>query len=150
MAETAQTGRPLQMTTPFGTKMLPTALNATETMSELYRFDVEAVVEPGTDIEFDKLLGKPVCVTLFKPVANESRFFHGLVRSVTQGESSLDSTYYQMELVPAVWALTKRAQSRIFQQITIPDILKKVFAGFDIDYKIQGDRKSTRLNSSHG
>jgi type VI secretion system secreted protein VgrG len=34
--------------------------------------------------------------------------------------------------------LTRRAQSRIFQHLNVPDILKKVFAGLDVTYEIQG------------
>jgi type VI secretion system secreted protein VgrG len=43
-----------------------------------------------------------------------------------------------MEIVPQLWVLTKRAQSRIFQQISVPDILKKVLNGLDVAYEIQG------------
>jgi type VI secretion system secreted protein VgrG len=43
-----------------------------------------------------------------------------------------------MEIVPQFWLLTRRAQSRIFQHLTVPDILKKVLAGLDVTYEIQG------------
>src|SRR5437588_127803 len=36
------------------------------------------------------------------------------------------------------WLLTKRAQSRIFQHQSVPDILKKVLTGVDVAYEIQG------------
>ena len=38
-----------------------------------------------------------------------------------------------MDVVPQFWLLTRRAQSRIFQQLTVPDILKKVLQGLDVD-----------------
>jgi type VI secretion system secreted protein VgrG len=41
-------------------------------------------------------------------------------------------------MVPQFWLLTRRAQSRIFQQITVPDILRKVLEGLDVVYEIQG------------
>ena len=37
-----------------------------------------------------------------------------------------------------MWLLTKRTQSRIFQHVSVPDILKKVFEGFEVAYQIQG------------
>ena len=51
-----------------------------------------------------------------------------------------DDTFiaYRAELVPPVWLLTRRTQSRIFQHISVPDILKKVFEGFAVTYRIQG------------
>src|SRR5580698_4633718 len=36
-----------------------------------------------------------------------------------------------MRVVPDVWKLTRKFQSRIFQHITVPDILKQVLSGFD-------------------
>ncbi len=40
--------------------------------------------------------------------------------------------------MPQFWLLTKRAQSRIFQHIAVPDILKKVLTGLDVDLQIMG------------
>ncbi|HRH46473.1 MAG TPA: type VI secretion system tip protein TssI/VgrG, partial [Pyrinomonadaceae bacterium] len=42
---------------------------------------------------------------------------------------------------PHVWILTQNVQSRIFQHQTVPDILRKVFADFEVSYEIQGDFK---------
>src|SRR6201999_4502638 len=36
------------------------------------------------------------------------------------------------------WLLTRKTQSRIFQQQSVPDILKVVFAGMNVSYQIQG------------
>ena len=41
-------------------------------------------------------------------------------------------------MVPEFWKLTKKAQSRIFQHKSVPDILKKVLEGLDVTYEIQG------------
>ena len=38
----------------------------------------------------------------------------------------------------ALAAHPQRAQSRIFQNLTVPDILKKVLTGLDVTYEIQG------------
>src|SRR5262249_39729152 len=47
-------------------------------------------------------------------------------------------TAYRMEVVPQVWLLTRRAQSRIFQHLPVPDILKKVLQGIDVSYDLRG------------
>jgi type VI secretion system secreted protein VgrG len=41
-------------------------------------------------------------------------------------------------MVPRFWLLTRQAQSRIFQQLTVPDILKQVLKGLDVSYSLQG------------
>jgi type VI secretion system secreted protein VgrG len=41
-------------------------------------------------------------------------------------------------VVPKLWLLTKKVRSRIFQHLTVPDILKQVFTGFDVNYDITG------------
>ena len=43
-----------------------------------------------------------------------------------------------MEIVPQFWLLKRGPQSRIFQQISVPDILKKVLDGPRRRYEIQG------------
>ncbi|MGL4421160.1 MAG: type VI secretion system Vgr family protein, partial [Gemmataceae bacterium] len=45
---------------------------------------------------------------------------------------------YSLEIVPAFWLLTKKTQSRIFQQMTVPDILKQVLTGLDVAYELPG------------
>ncbi|OWK45456.1 type VI secretion protein [Fimbriiglobus ruber] len=67
-----------------------------------------------------------------------ARFFNGICVHLTQGESDPNFTDYQLDLAPKVWLLSKRSQSRIFQHVAVPDILKKVFAGFDVEYQISG------------
>src|SRR5437879_9888662 len=44
-----------------------------------------------------------------------------------------------MDVVPPRWMLTKTAQSRLFQHIPAPDILKKVLEGLNVRYDILGD-----------
>ena len=41
-------------------------------------------------------------------------------------------------MVPLAWTLTKKAQSRIFQQLSVPDILKQVLTGIDMANQLQG------------
>ena len=46
-----------------------------------------------------------------------------------------------MDVSPKLWLLTRKAQSRIFQHITVPDILKKVFTGLDVTCELMGSFK---------
>lgn len=129
-----QAGRPMALTTPLGDKkLLIQSFHGEEMVSALFKFTIDCVGKPTEVFDFDKLLGKAVGVKLFAPDGSSVvRNFHGHVRSITQGESDQDNTHYSLEIVPQVWMLTKSAQSRIFQQVTVTAILKDVLTGFDI------------------
>lgn len=134
-----QTNRPLRISTPLGKDdLLVVGMHGTEGISQLYQFTVAMKAERKTAIPFDQLMGQPVSVALEMP--NKAlRHFSGICVRVVQAESDEVFTDYQLEFVPQFWLLTKRAQSRIFQQITVPDILKKVFEGMDVENQITGN-----------
>lgn len=138
MAATQQ-GRLLTLKTPLGADVLRAlSFRAEESVSELFRFTVQAEANATVTVKPEDLLGQSLTVIVSAPGGTTPvRFFNGLCRSVRQGESTADVTAYELEIVPAVWKLTKKTQSRIFQQLTITDILKKVLAGFDVKYEYQ-------------
>ena len=55
-----------------------------------------------------------------------------------QGGRDATFTYYRLEIVPELWFLTRKTQSRIFQQKSVKEILKKVFEGLDVQYQLNG------------
>jgi type VI secretion system secreted protein VgrG len=130
----SQLGHPVELMTPLGPDALfLTGLTGREGVSRLYQFDLELLAENKRTIPFDKLLGQPVNVRLTVGVG-KSRYFAGIVSRFSQGTRDTTFTRYRAEVVPNLWLLTRRAQSRIFQHQTVPDILKKVFDGIDVDY----------------
>jgi type VI secretion system secreted protein VgrG len=136
----------LTLKTPLGPEALAiTAFTGREAMSELFEFRVEAV-SPQADVAFDQLLGQGVTVGLPLP-EGKSRPVHGIVRSVSQGTTERlgggqRRTRYRLVLVPKLWLLTRQRQSRTFQQMTVPDILRKVLTGFDPVVDLQGTYES--------
>jgi type VI secretion system secreted protein VgrG len=137
MANT-QTSRPLAVTTPLGPdKLLLVGFSGQEALSQLFTFFLDCMAENKTEVPFDKLLGQPIGVRLELP-GGKQRFFAGICSRVSQGESTQTFTDYRLEVVPALWLLTRRAQSRIFQHKNVPDILKEVLKGLDVSYQIQG------------
>ncbi|HET6576488.1 MAG TPA: type VI secretion system tip protein TssI/VgrG, partial [Fimbriiglobus sp.] len=144
MPKYSQAGRLLAVTTPLGPDALLLARFAgTEALSELFEFRLDLLAERDTDVPFDKLLGQSATVALKRPDGSY-RHFNGIVNRVSQGEM-VSGPYggqtfvrYAATVAPQVWLLTCKAQSRIFQQVNVPDILKQVFAGFDVDWQVQG------------
>jgi type VI secretion system secreted protein VgrG len=137
-----QTNRPLSVITPLASDtLLLVGFSGHEGISELFHFHLELVAETKKldQIAFDKLLGQPITVNLRLGDGKTSRHISAICSRFTQGESDEDFSEFRMELVPRFWLWTKRAQSRIFQHETVPDILKKVLKGLEVDYSgIQG------------
>jgi type VI secretion system secreted protein VgrG len=139
-----QKGRQLLINTPLGEDfLLLKEFSASETISELFSFQLKLVHEentPGlipTVVDPQKLLGQPVGIKINMP-DKTSRCFSGVVSHWRQGNRDIRFTYYQAIVVPKVWLLTQRKQSRIFQRLTVPQILKKVFTGFNVKYELVG------------
>ena len=130
-----QDNRPMQVVTPLGKDaLLLVGLTGTETISQLSSFQLDLLAENKTNVPFDQLLGKLICLEFPQP----RRFINGIAIRASQGEQDETFTSYRLEIVPQFWVLTRKAQSRIFQHMTVPDILKKVLAGLDVSYSLQG------------
>ena len=147
MPKYSQANRPMAVSTPLGPDvLLLQQFSGSEFLSRLFRFQLELLAESSTDIAFDQILGQSVTVTLQMPDGS-SRYFNGIVNRFSQGQQipspmgSAFFTRYQAEIVPQLWLLTRKAQSRIFQQIAVPDILKQVLTGLSVDYQLQGTYK---------
>lgn len=141
MSSETQKNRPLSIKTPLGTdKLLLIGLSGTEGLSELFGFHMDVLAANDVDVAFDKLLGQKVTATLLLPKGGK-RYFSGICSRVAQGHREADFTSYQLEIVPQLWLHTRRAQSRIFQHKSVPDILKKVLEGLDVTYELQGSFK---------
>ena len=139
-----QANRPIAVSTPLGPDtLLLISVAGEEALSALFRFELEMLALADDSVPFDQVLGQSVTVTLTLP-DDSTRPINGIVSSFCQEEAVAGpqgrSTFirYHAELVPRLWLLTKNFQSRIFQQMTIPDILKQVLADLDVSFQIQG------------
>jgi type VI secretion system secreted protein VgrG len=134
-------GRFLYLNTPLGQDtLLLSGFSGTETLSELFSFDLEILADNRTNVPFDQLLGQRVSfgINVLADDAGAERDFDGICVRLTQGSRDQTMTRYTLTVAPKFWLLTQSFQSRIFQQMSVPDILKKVLTGIDVDYLIQG------------
>jgi type VI secretion system secreted protein VgrG len=83
------------------------------------------LLSPKNDIAVAKLLGKPVGVTLVD-AGDHKRYFHGHVTRFGHGSARGPYHAYHAEVRPWPWFLTRTADCRIFQAMTVPDIVKQV------------------------
>src|SRR5258706_11000087 len=91
----------------------------TEGLCQLYRFEIE-LVSSGGDAAFEDVVGQSAILTINGP--SGERRFHGIISSFEVTGETADQIYYRAELVPAVWLLTHRYSSRIFQKTSVPEI----------------------------
>jgi type VI secretion system secreted protein VgrG len=134
-----QASRALRIDTPLGSDtLLLRSFSGQEGVSQLFRFQLELLSE-NDSISFDSIVGKKVTVHL--QILDSERGFNGFISRFSQGRRDENLTYYRAEMVPWLWFLTRKADCRIFQHKTAPDIIKKVFEdlGFqDFQFRLYG------------
>jgi type VI secretion system secreted protein VgrG len=121
-----QENRLIAIDTPLGKDvLLLQGFTGHEAISRLFSFHLDLLSEKNS-ISFEDIVGQKVSirVTLFD---GSERYFHGQVSRFAQSGADLRFTHYQMEVVPWLWFLTRNADCKIFQNMTIPDIIQKVF-----------------------
>jgi type VI secretion system secreted protein VgrG len=132
-----QDQRKISLTTPLGKDVLLfKGLTGEEGLSRLFEFEVLALAENRTKVPFEDLLGQTVTVLMKMGLDETPCFLNGLCHRVRQGGRDDTFTTYRLGMVPDVWKLSKKTRSRIFQQKKVPDILKEVFKGFDVEWEL--------------
>jgi len=101
-----------------------------EAISQPYRFDLELVSE-HPDLDLESLLRRPA----FLAFAPDGSGIHGLVHQAAQGESGKRLTRYRVTLVPQLAYLAHRTNQRIFQHLSVPQIVDQVLE----EHGIQAD-----------
>jgi len=120
-----QAARALRIDTPLGADaLLLRSFSGQEAVSQLFRFQLELLSEHD-DIDFDSIVGKNVTVHL--QIIDSERSLNGFISRFAQGGRDGRFTRYHAEMVPWLWFLTRKADCRIFQRMTAPDIIKKIF-----------------------
>jgi type VI secretion system secreted protein VgrG len=127
-----QANRSVKVMTPFGPNALVFArMTSLEQVSQPFHCDISLLSESG-DLDPDRILGKPLIVSLATTGAEPLRYFHGLVTEFEQVGYSERMHEYRAVTRPWFWFLTRTADCRIFQNKSVPDIFKEVCqkAGF--------------------
>jgi type VI secretion system secreted protein VgrG len=138
MAAGGNVNRPIGITTPLGPDaLLLSAFSGHEAISQLVAYRVDLVAANAQQVPFEGLLGQPVTVAL-SLASGGSRYFSGIVQRFSQGARDRKLTSYSADVVPSLWLLTRSQTSRIFQQLSVPDILRGLFSGFSTDFQLQG------------
>lgn len=121
-----QANRPLRVSSSLGADALLLAgLSGVEGVSMPFAFRLDLVSELES-VSAGSLLRKGLAVTLVLPDGHE-RVIHGLVRRFVQEGGQEKLTLYEAEIVPWLWFLSLSRECRIYQDLSVPEILESVF-----------------------
>jgi type VI secretion system secreted protein VgrG len=135
-----QEGRLLQIDTTLGEdKLLLEKFSGAETLSKPFEFRV-TMLSTELDVDIKSLLRTSVTVALILS-DGEKRYFNGVFHSVMQAQEDSDAqggpamgmshpehelATYEAIIVPKVWFLSLDANCKIFQAMSVPDIVSSV------------------------
>lgn len=121
-----QLTRLAQVSSPLGPDvLLLKRLEGGDELGRLFAYELQLTSQDHA-IDLNQLLGKPVSVSV-QLSGGAHRYFHGLVARCSQGVDVGQFASYQITLRPWLWLLTRTSDCRIFQHLTIPQIIKQVF-----------------------
>jgi type VI secretion system secreted protein VgrG len=103
------------------------AFEGTEAISILYAIRIDLVSE-YPDFDLESLLGQPA----FLQFGRNNEGIHGRIENVLVSESGIRLTRYHLTLVPALYYLQLSHDQRIFQNLTVPQIITQVLQGHGI------------------
>jgi len=135
-----QEQRLMSIKSPLGKDaLLLHSFSGHEGMSQLFHFSADFLSE-NHSISFKDIVGKQVTLQIHH-AGDDQRHWNGFVSRFACVGGDNRFSYYRAEIVPWAWFLTRTADCQIFQQKTIPEIIKKVFQdhGFqDFQDRTQG------------
>ncbi len=127
--------RSVSVTTPLGDdELLFQSMTGTEEMGRLFEFEIEFVREQskGT-VDISRVLGQDMTLKLEMPYTG-TRYFNGEVIQFKHTGFTDGLFNYRATLRPTLWFLTRKANCRVFQEKTIPDIIKEILADHSYVY----------------
>jgi type VI secretion system secreted protein VgrG len=137
-AKPTQDTRTAELTTPLGKdRLVLLRFDASEGLSELFDMHVDCASEkPIADLS--KLLGQESSIRVFT-IGGKTRHFSGIVVEAREIVAQGHLHAYSLVLRPWTWLLSQAADSRIFQNKSVVDVIKDVFqkAGFGSNYEVK-------------
>lgn len=113
------------------------AFSGMEEVSAPYQFTIE-LVSRSANVDLTGLLGTPAYLSIADR-SGETRIVHGLIREMRQLHTANIFTHYQCILVPRLWFLGQITDHRIFQNLSVVEIIQKILdeQGFsDVSFKL--------------
>ncbi|MDE7064473.1 MAG: type VI secretion system tip protein VgrG, partial [Desulfovibrionaceae bacterium] len=112
-----------------------------EEVGHCYEFVIE-LVSLSAEADLTALLGTPALLSIADR-SGANRLVHGLIREMEQLHTGNRFTHYRAVLVPRLWFLRQIIDHRIFQNLSVVDIIQQILKeqGFPADassFKLSG------------
>jgi type VI secretion system secreted protein VgrG len=121
-----QSNRFIGVTSPLGDDVLLfRRMTARESLGRLFEIELE-LLSSVEDVKIEDVLGQNMTVRL-EIQDGSDRYLNGFCSEFSQSGRLGRYAVYQAILRPWLWFLTRTADCRIFQEVTVPDIIKEVF-----------------------
>ncbi|MDV9031545.1 type VI secretion system tip protein VgrG [Pseudomonas sp. RAC1] len=134
-----QTTRLAQINSPLGPDVLILSeLGGSEELGRLFEFEL-SLTSQNPAVDLNLLLGAPLSVSV-QTHGLSQRHFHGIVARCSQSVARGQFASYRVTLRPWLWLLTRTSDCRIFQKMTVPQIIQQVFR--DLGFSDFEDRLS--------
>jgi type VI secretion system secreted protein VgrG len=112
-----------------------TRLAGEESLSEPFDFQVEFFPTDLEPLDTSELLSTQASLTVRSPDGSE-RFVHGWVEAVADLGPRQGRPEYRVRLAPNLSQLRHIRRSRIFQNLSVPDIVAKVLKAGQVDHRL--------------
>jgi type VI secretion system secreted protein VgrG len=135
-----QTKREISIKTPLGDNaLLLRSFHGHESLSNLFTFDLDLISE-NASIVYDKIVNQSVTISV-NLADGKKRFWNGWVSRFVQLHQDRTASAYRATMVPWLWFLSQTTDCRIFQNKTVPDLLKQIFQEYgysDFSFRLVG------------
>ena len=127
-----QNRRLIRFTSPVAgqQELLLESFSGTESLSTLFSFEL-SLLSQDARLELKSLIGQPALLDI-ELATGEARYIHGYISRFSLQKSDGGLACYSAILSPWLWMLSRRVDSRIFQEQSIEDILRTVFAHYGV------------------
>lgn len=128
-----QDERLLIFTSPLGKDvLLPEHLAGMEGISELFFYQLDVVATTDVKVDPKKIVGQKVTVAIQATDSGTQRYINGFVSGFETNGGDEEFNNYRVYIVPSLWALTLNKNTRVFQDMTVIDVIKQVLSTYRI------------------
>lgn len=113
-------------------------------------FEVPTLYVEGTEgsdtPDAEEVIGKEATLELKRTDDSQTRWFRGIIVEADRAIDSNGKARLQLLVAPKLWKLSRRTDCQMFQDLSVPDIVKKVLsdAGVEATWQLTGTPPSRK------
>jgi type VI secretion system secreted protein VgrG len=113
----------VQCSLPEG-QLFVKSMRGHEELGRLFEYHLE-LQSRKADLPFAEVLGKPMTIAMTR-AGSTIRYFNGIVTALTPTGQKEEFFIFRATLAPKLWMLTRNRDCRVYQGLTIPEVVAEV------------------------